>query len=165
MYGKPDEFSSNGTEFANQLIGLYTNSIGRWAFPVIAIAALATMLSTTITCIDAYPRVLQPSIQQLFDSTKKSNSKSYLIWMLILISGSLVMLLYFSKNMAFMVDLATTISVITAPVLAILNYKVIFHKHVPAEVKPKKWLGIYSIASIILLLILSASYIAYKVIN
>ena len=48
--------------FAGQLIDLFTFSIGAWAFPVIAIAALATMFSTTRTCFDSYSRSMVAAI-------------------------------------------------------------------------------------------------------
>lgn len=55
MYGSGEVLSANGVEFSGQLIQLYTLNIGNWAYYIIAIAALATMFSTTLTVLDAYP--------------------------------------------------------------------------------------------------------------
>lgn len=51
MYGSGEELSSNSTVFSDQVVRLYTNALGNWAYPVIAIAAFSTMFSTTITVV------------------------------------------------------------------------------------------------------------------
>ncbi len=165
MFGSGEELSGKGTVFAEQLISMYTGSIGTWAYPLIAIAALTTMISTTITCLDAYPRIMRKSTVLLFPkSTTITNyhQKLYWLWIAIVAAGSILLLGYFSGTMGFMVDMATTISFVTAPVFAILNYKVITHKHFPAEAKPKKWLIIYAWIGIAFLSSFSLFYIIWK---
>lgn len=165
MFGSEEPLSPAGLVFSKQLIQLYTQSIGNWAYPVIAIAALTTMFSTTITCLDAYPRVLSRSTLLLFPKTKQwknYSKKLYWFWGLLVVVGSLLLLGYLSGTMGFMVDLATTISFVTAPVLAILNFRVITHKHVPAGAKPKKWLMIYAWLGIIFLSAFSLFYIFWE---
>ncbi|MCD4746994.1 MAG: Nramp family divalent metal transporter, partial [Bacteroidales bacterium] len=143
MHGTGEELSPKGAVFAGQLINLYTKSIGTWAYPVIAIAALATMFSTTLTCLDAYPRVLKPTTEILFPGIKnfrKNINWLSWVWIIILVTGSLILMSYLKSSMRFMVDLATTLSFVTAPVLAFMNYKVVTDKHMPTEAKPKLWL-------------------------
>jgi Mn2+/Fe2+ NRAMP family transporter len=166
MFGSGEELSSKGVVFASQLISMYTSSIGEWAYPLIAIAALTTMFSTTITCLDAYPRVLRRSTEILIPETRnmdKFESKLYWFWLIVVVIGSLLLLGYLSGSMGFMVDLATTISFVTAPVLAILNYKAISHSHVPDELKPKPWLMIYARVGIVFLVGFSLFYVVWKV--
>ena len=57
MFGSGETFSNSAGGFAQQLIDLYTKSIGNWAFYIIAIAAFTTMFSTTLTTLDASPRL------------------------------------------------------------------------------------------------------------
>ena len=65
MYGTGDEMlSGSGVFFAQNLIRLYTNSIGVWSKWIIIPASFAAMFSTTLTCLDAYPRSIS-SIQGL----------------------------------------------------------------------------------------------------
>jgi amino acid transporter len=128
MYGSGKAFSSGGVAFAGQLIDMYVNSLGNWAFYIIGIAAFTSMLSTSITVMDAYPRVLNPSfrlLRNINEKEKKSEEKSYILWMVFLIAGTLILILWFSKSMKFMVDMATTISFVTAPVIAALNLAVV----------------------------------------
>ena len=48
MFGSDESFSSNGTQFANQLISTYTFSLGDWAKIIIGIAALTTIEQNSI---------------------------------------------------------------------------------------------------------------------
>ena len=62
-----------------------------------------------------------------------------------------------------MVDLATTLSFVTAPVLAILNYKAVTHKDMPEESRPGKGLKIYAITGIVFLSTFTIFYIAWNI--
>lgn len=151
LYGTGEELSSNGVVFSEQLINMYTVSIGSWAKIIISIAALTTMFSTTLTCLDAYPRVLQPTTEILFPKAnfaKLSSGMISLIWIIILVIGTLLLLGYFASSMRFMVDIATTLSFVTAPILAYMNYRVVTDKHMPEAFRPGlklrwyAWIGI-----------------------
>lgn len=163
MYGSGESFSDKGIAFASQLIQMYTNSLGQWAYWIIGVAALTTMLSTTITVLDAYPRVLQPTTEMLFPSLKTKNEKSnkpYNIWMIFTVLGTLILIILFGKSMKFMVDLATTISFVVAPVLAILNFKAVTAQDF--KDKPEKWLIIYAWVGMIFLSLFSVFYLIWK---
>lgn len=151
MYGTGEQFSPNGTTFSEQLIRMYTTSLGDWAYWIVSIAATATMISTTITVLDAYPRVLSPVFQHLFPgSWKKIKNKQILIWIWlgVLIIGSLMIIAFAGSSMGTMVSIATTLSFLVAPVLAWLNLRVVTDKHMPKEAVPGiflrtlSWLGI-----------------------
>ena len=166
MYGSGETFSNNGTVFAGQLINLFTTNLGSWAYAVIAIAALTTMSSTTLTCIDAYPRVLKPATELIFPSLKKNEKDEWnwisWLWLIVLITGTMIIILFFLKGMSFLVDLATTLSFLTAPVLGYLNFKVVMGKNVKLEHQPKLWLKTLSWVGLIVLTGFSAYYIIWK---
>jgi Mn2+/Fe2+ NRAMP family transporter len=165
MYGSGRELSANGTEFAGQLISLYTESIGAWAKPVIAIAALTTMFSTTLTCMDAYPRVLRPTTKLLFPKVfinKESDHKLYWVWMVVVMAGALILLRYFATSMRYMVDVATTLSFITAPVLAFMNYKVVTSKNFPSSARPGQGMRIWAWTGLIFLTVFTLFYIIWR---
>lgn len=165
MFGSGEEFSANGVDFAGQLISMYTSSLGNWSYWIIAIAALATMFSTTVTVLDAYPRVMQPTSELLFPFLKTKSDKSifpYTIWMIILVIGSMILLIYFGQSMRFMIDMATTISFVAAPIVAILNFKAVTHSSFPADYKPKKWLLIYAWIGMVFLSLFSMFYLVWR---
>lgn len=131
LYGSGESLSSQGAVYAGQLMDVYAQQIGQWAYPVIAIAALTTMFSTTLSCLDASPRLLR-RIWQLFlaHQTKQdidqiaanTDRKAYWFWIVILAIGTLIILAFFIENMRQMVDLATGISFITTPLIALLSF-------------------------------------------
>lgn len=162
MYGSGESFSPKGTVFAGQLMQLYTEAIGSWSYYVIAIAALATMFSTTLTCLDAYSRVLKPTTEILFPKLKPANQWLTWFWLVVVLVGALVMIGYFAKNMTFMVDLATTISFVTAPILAFLNYKAVHGKEMPQISRIPSWLKIYAQIGMVFLLIFSLAFLYWR---
>lgn len=150
MFNTGQEFANGGTQFANQFFQLFTSSIGSWALVIIAIAAIATMFSTTLTVLDAYPRVLNPVAGILIPKSgqPKTQKKLSYLWMLILIIGAVTIISKLSEQMKLLVDIATTLSFITAPVLGYLNMKAITAKQVPVEYRPSRrmlwlsWIGL-----------------------
>ncbi len=164
MHGSGESLSPKGAVFAGQLINMYTSSIGIWAYLIIATAALTTMISTTLTALDANPRVLATIFTTLKEKESKPNDfkKLYWIWLVIVLAGTLVLMVYLSQSMKFLVDLATTLSFITAPLIAWLNYKVITGKDIPEEARIKPWMKTYSWLGIIFLGAFSLVYIGWK---
>ncbi len=158
IYGTGIELEASGGGFAKQLIGIYTDSLGNWAYFIIAIAAFTTMFSTTLTCLDAFPRVLSPTTRMITNSDNNSN-KLYWIWILIVVIGTIIILSIFLVNMKSMVDFATKIAFITSPILAILNYLVIHGKTMPQENKPGLFLKYLSWIGLIYLIGFSAYFI------
>lgn len=166
MYGTGETLSSNGTLFAGQLISLFTSNLGTWAYIFIALAALTTMSSTTLTCLDAYPRVLKPATELLFPKLKKNDKDSWnwlsWFWLGILLSGTLVIISFFLKGMSFLVDLATTLSFLTAPILGYLNLRVVTGKNVAKENQPKPWLRTLAWIGLIVLTGFGIYYIIWR---
>jgi len=163
MYGSGEELSANSTKFAGQLVRMYTHGLGSWAFYLIGIAAFTTMLSTSITVMDAYPRVLKPTFQLLFSkssSPAEGIDKTYMFWMVLLMIGAWTLILWSDASMKAMVDMATTISFVTAPLLAILNYWAVMS--IRKEDQPKPWLQIYAWIGMLFLSIFSVYYIIWK---
>ena len=147
MFGTEIEFSNQGGAFAGQLIQLYTSSLGQAAYGIIAIAAFTTMLSTTITTLDASPRAMSRTFQLLFNKSKNY----YTHWILVLASGTGCIFLFLLSEMGQLVQIATVLSFITAPLYAFLNYRLVISKEMPIEHQPKKPLRILSILGILFL--------------
>ena len=148
MYNSGESFSNKGGVFAQQLIELYTKNLGSFAYIFIAIAALTTMFSTTITTLDASPRAMSKANELLFPKKLKL---SYWFWILLLGLGTYIILRYFRDNMGLMVKIATILSFLTTPFYAILNYVLITGKHTPKEHQPSIYLKILSICGIVFL--------------
>jgi len=71
LYGRTPDFPSAPADFSALLIDLYRSALGPWAGVAIAVAALATMFSTTLTVLDAMPRVLRQSLLLLGEGPRR----------------------------------------------------------------------------------------------
>jgi Mn2+/Fe2+ NRAMP family transporter len=164
MYGSTEEFASSGTVFAKQLISLYTASLGSWAYPIIIVCAFSTMFSTTLTVTDAYPRVTRRMLEVL--ASKRFSRKddiSLYRWLLVIISLLSLGVLYFlGDQFTLMIDLATTLSFLTAPVLAYINYRLVTADHVPDDCQPKPWLRWLSWSGMVFLTGFALLYIYWQ---
>lgn len=149
LYGTGIELSANGAVYAGQLIDMYGASLGEWSYYIIAVSAFTTMFSTTITCLDAQPRVLQ-SINQVMNTSQnplKISNKTYQKGLILLSAGTMVILLFFVDNMKQMVTFATTISFLTAPLIAWICYHTIYAQlneafRPPVYLKYLAWVGL-----------------------
>ena len=157
MYGTGEEMlSGSGVFFAQNLIRLYTNSIGAWSKWIIIPAAFAAMFSTTITCLDAYPRSIS-AIQGLLKGTDKGHMESssernrFRNWMILHIFASLLALLMAKSGGIGVKDFvfgAMTGSFLSAPIFAWMAMDTINCNLVPLEhrygtfLKSICWIGL-----------------------
>ena len=158
MYGTGEQFSDSAIKFTGQIIELYTSNLGEWSKPIISIVALITMASTTITVIDAYPRTINEAIRVLKNEIDTSNKLYWLLFIIISII-SITIISEFSNRIKDMVDLATIVSFIAAPIFAYLNFKLVISKYMPEEFKPGMYLRVLSVSGLILLSVFALSYL------
>ena len=156
MFGSGLEFSNKGNVFANQLIVLYTANLGNAWYGVIAVAALTTMVSTTITTLDASPRAMSKTVQLLFE---KKNKDLYILWLTVLAIGTCLIFLFLLSEMGLLVQIATVLSFITAPFYAILNFRLITSNHMPKKDQPSQQIKILSVAGIVFLIGFTSVYL------
>jgi len=160
MHGSGTSFETGGAAFAGQLLGMYQQTLGHWAYPIIAIAALTTMFSTTLTLLDAFPRTIGITFELLFPKwiTHNNNQMTYLIWLLITITGTLSILFFYLPSMQEMVKVATVIAFVAAPVLAILNTLAMFDESVPLRYRPSKGMLLWCLSGLLALTGCSIGY-------
>ena len=156
MYNSGVSFSNNGSIFAGQLIELYTSNLGNSFYLIISVCAFTTMLSTTITCLDASPRTMSRATQLL---TNKNNINYYFHWISVLSLGTMLIFYFLLAEMGTLVELATVLSFVTAPFYAILNYKLVVSKNMPKSHRPSRSMRILSIIGILFLSIFALGYI------
>lgn len=156
MYNTGETFANGASQFASQLINLYTKSLGSFSYFFIAIAAFTAMFSTTLTTLDASPRSMEKCYTLLSEGNKKN---TYLFWILVLAIGTSIILFFFLSEMKTLVEIATILSFITAPFYAIMNYALVASKHTPKEWRPSLPMHILCISGIIFLIGFSVWYL------
>ncbi len=164
LYGSGVDLAQSGTGFASQLIGMYTEAIGDWAFWVIAIAAFTAMFSTTLTCVDGYPRALAMSTILLFGDNEKQFRSIHAVWILVVLTASFVVVKFFLKDLGSLLNFALAISFITAPFFGWINFKVIRSAAVPARYRPGRAMVALSWAGLVFLSGFTLVWIAWQVI-
>ncbi|MCE7992721.1 MAG: divalent metal cation transporter [Roseivirga sp.] len=135
MYGTGVELSGNSTVFADQVVTLFTNALGGWSYLIIATAAFSAMFSTTITVVDGFGRAMGETVRLLF--FKNAGVRTTYTWMMVTVAVvSFFFILLLSSNLKDLVDLATILSFLIAPVIALINYRVITSKQIAPEYQP-----------------------------
>ena len=151
LHGTDVELSASGAVFSTQLIDLYSETLGGWSRPFVLVAAVTTMFSTTLAVFDGYPRALERTLMTLRargEGEGPYSRRLYWAVMVALAAVVLLVLLLFVGNLTTMVDFATTVAFLTAPVLGYLNLKAITSPDVPAEHQPGprmravSWIGL-----------------------
>jgi Mn2+/Fe2+ NRAMP family transporter len=139
MYGSGEPTPEGSVAFAERVISLYRTSLGAWSVPIIGTAALVTMFSTTLAVVDGIPRVFQ-ALAREFRGIPRGVPISRvpeIVSMAVLIAGSILVLSVMSERLTGLVDLATTLSFLTTPILAVFNLRLLTGPHTPAEARPR----------------------------
>ncbi|ALO42148.1 NRAMP family divalent metal transporter [Pseudoalteromonas phenolica] len=121
QYGQDKPIELAGVAFSKQLIDMYALTIGEWSRWLIATVAFLCMFGTTITVLDGYSRTLNESYTLVTKSPKN------LMWMILIAQAvlGLIVILFFKANIKNMLMLAMTLSFLTTPFFAWLNYQLI----------------------------------------
>lgn len=151
IYGTDIEIPKGGVPFSKFVIELYTQVIGKWSFIIIAAAAFSIMFSTFITVIDGYSRALTTSISLLSSQLKNKTNLLLKAFIFLTVVGGLTIILLFGnqpKSFGLLVKVATSISFLIAPLIAILNYRLVQSDQIGKANSPStfkhilSWLGI-----------------------
>ncbi len=155
LFGTGQSLPEAPAAFASDVVGLFTAFIGDWSYIIIAIAGFSIMFGTCITVFDGYARSIERSAILLFQKEEKSEKSEsnnlYMASLLLVALGSFGIIFFFGRQMKNLVDLATTMSFLIAPVIAVVNYRLVTGSDVEKEDQPKLWLKILSWLGIIFL--------------
>ena len=155
FYGSGEELPNSNSLFAHEIVTLYTDTIGDWSYIIIAASAFTVMFGTIIAVFDGYSRSLQRTVELIF--TKKEEKirtkfrTFYVIFLLVISTGSLIVIFQFGNNLKELVDFATVLSFVIAPIIAIFNFRLVTGKFLDKEHQPSVLLKVLSIAGIIFL--------------
>ena len=162
MYDTNNIFSDSSSIFANQVITLYTESIGSWSYLLISISGFSIMFGTCIAVLDGYARSAKECFRLIL---KKENMTLYyniIVWLIV--SGSLAIIFLFGSSIKSLVDLATTISFMIAPFIAFANYKLVSESYIGKKNAPKLWLKSLALCGIAYLIGFGSLFLYVRII-
>jgi len=132
--------------FASGIVDLYASAMGTWSRPIMGAAAFSAMFSTCITVLDGYARSLDRAWAAATSTPRSERLQRAAL--LLVAGGGLGIVLAFQGQLKVLVDLATTLSFLVAPIIAWWNLRLVTSDHFPVEAKPGKglqgaaWLGL-----------------------
>jgi len=171
LHARGVEPAASGPAFAAQLIDLYTNAIGPWVRPVIAACAVAVMLSTTLTVLDALPRTAVQLVARFRTDADPgahadiTRTPAYWFTLALIIAGAMLIIATRGTGAGFqrLVDLATTLSFLGTPVIAWFNHRAIRAPAVPEPDHPGRLMTIWSLAGVAFWAAFAAIYLWTRV--
>jgi Mn2+/Fe2+ NRAMP family transporter len=174
IYATRSEFSTAPTKFAYQIIDLYAQNLGAWSGPLIGLSAFTVMFSTTLTVIDGFPRAIACLLARFREPEvpdRPSSMRRPAYWWALLVLGlgsvAVIWIGTGTQGRSFrpLVDLATTLSFLTAPALAMLNHRAMLGAEVPVEHRPGRRMIAYSWAGIVFSAIFAAGWLVLLLVS
>jgi Mn2+/Fe2+ NRAMP family transporter len=146
LYGSGEEIPKKPDEFSGFIVRMYTRSIGDWTYYIISAASFSIMFSTFITVLDGYSRTVSYALALLSPRELKPNHMYRQALVLISLGGLglIVSFLGDPTGLKGIVNIATIISFLIAPVVAILNFRIVQADRIGAEYAPGPFLRILS---------------------
>lgn len=126
QYGKGAPLAAGG-KYIMQFVDMYAFAIGEWTRWFVGLLAFICIYGTTITAVEGYSRTNMTAVNLL---TKRTNPNRHdiIFWILGASIIALVIILFFRGSVKHMIPFAMTMSFISAPIFAWLNFSV-YKKH------------------------------------
>lgn len=160
LYISGKEISDNNVIFAQELITTYVNSIGLWSQHIIAIIIAITILSTTMTLIDIYPRTLAVGLKTMQNKLKISQRNLHII-MILFSSIIAIIIILFTKNFKTLLDIITIIAFLSAPLFAYMNYSLLHKDFIEKKYQPNKYTKLLSQIGLVFLIVFSFIFLLH----
>ncbi|MDO5626903.1 MAG: divalent metal cation transporter [Mobilicoccus sp.] len=124
QFGTGDEIAMASGAYVPQLIGMYGNTIGAWATPMITLIAFMAMYGTTITVVDGYARATGEALR-LIQGRPELTRTMTTSWIIGIAVVGLAIVWWMSGSLAAMLSFAMISAFVMAPVFAWLNYTLV----------------------------------------
>jgi len=161
LYTSGTQPASSAGAFANQVISLYSETLGAGWGVIVGVSAITVMLSTLLTALDGFARVQASAIALVWgkEVDQQPSQPVQRVMTLVIGSGAILVLFAFMASFKTFIDFVTTTVFIVGPVIAILNHLVMHRSDIPAEFKPGKGMRLWSVGGIVTLVVLSLFYL------
>ncbi|KAB2814257.1 NRAMP family divalent metal transporter [Phaeocystidibacter luteus] len=157
MYNSSEDLPAGAVGFAGALVDLYAVALGPGFKSIIVVAATAAMFSTTLSVFDGYGRTTRRLVRALLPTVHFS----YWIALGVVAVGGWLLVVTYQDKMRELVDLAMLISLVIAPIIAVLNHKLVHSSTFPLTHRPGKPMTLWSYVGIVALVLLSGAYLLY----
>ncbi len=162
IYGTGENLSGGAVGFTGQLIDLFTKALGDWTWPLIAVITFIAMYSTCLAVSAGFSGVWSRVVKIIRPDNQPLADRSYMITLLSISLGAWLIINSFGSSLKQLIDFATTVSFVSAPIFAFLNLKVMSLSHLPEEAKMSRAMNSYSWICFYLLSGFSGYYVYWR---
>ena len=152
---------SSAPGFAKQIIGLYEATLGEGAAILASIAALSVMATTLLAALDIGARngasVWQVSREK---GVASGSGQTYTTALILLVAATGITLFSLSGSFTALLDLATSLSLVIAPMIAALNHLVVTRGDMPDEARPGPAMRALNLTAIAVMACLAVAFFA-----
>jgi len=155
------QFRASPVLFAGDLISLYVAHFGEWSRPVIGVCAFSAMFSTVLVVTESFPRVLSILVMRFREAETTESAPALprrLYWAALAVICVVAVVIIQAVpvapprpgefSMLALIDVATTLSFLSAPVLGFLIHQAMFSSDVAPGMRPSALLRRFSQVSI-----------------
>lgn len=160
MFGQGTTFAASAGAFAGQLVQLYSSALGDGSWLLMALVTFLALFSTTFAVSDGFPRVWKQAYVLSDFKNPIDSTKIYALVLILLAVGSWIIISSFTKDIKALIDFVTTVSFVSAPIYAWLNYKVMMS--LDKSQQPKGIFKIYTLISLLMLTTFSIYFLIWK---
>lgn len=149
QYGQ-DIPQAAGGKYVAQFVNMYAQAIGEWTRWFIGLLAFVCIYGTTLTAVDGYSRTNMTAVHLLLKRPHTARNEVFW-WMLGASIVSFVIIVFFQSSVGKMIPFAMTMSFISAPMFAWLNFTLYRDGKGSHILSAWAWLGLaYLVAMLIL---------------
>jgi len=144
VFGTGESLSGRAIGFTGQLIDLFVKSLGDWTWPIIALITFIAMYSTCLAVSAGFSDVWSRVVKIIKPGADKLADRVYTITLVSIAIGGWLIINSFGSSLKQLIDFATTVSFVSAPVFAFLNLRLMSLSHVPEDAKLGQSMNAYS---------------------
>src|SRR5690606_28016332 len=143
-------------EFATQVIGLFTGTIGDWSFVLIAATALLVMYSTLLTVLDGFARNLATLTHIVAPARARG---SYELAVILIAVSAAAVIGAFMRSFTTFIDFVGARTFLLGPLYAALNHGAMFSPEVPPALRPGRARALWSLTGIVAMTTVAVAYV------
>lgn len=174
LYGSGQELSDNNAAFSAQVVGVFTTHIGEWAFPIVAVAAFATIYGTFISSFDAFGRCITAVVlmiragddeegqRSVFDRAQKFYPITLSLIACYVMFVKFVVTVQFGVSMGEILRVSAIIAFLCSPLIAFLNYRSVFSGDMPESHRPSAAMRNWSKLGLAYISIIAVVFVIYR---
>jgi Mn2+/Fe2+ NRAMP family transporter len=141
QHGADQEIAMAGAAFAQQLVAMYSATIGEWSRLLVAFIAFLCMFGTTLAVLDGYARTLDESFWLLRGKKTTRKPVTLNLWILAQAAAGMAIILFFQTALGPMLTFAMTLAFVTTPFFAWLNFSLVRNTGLPLPMRLLAWTG------------------------